>query len=167
MKSKNLTILILSIFGALRLFAADESGTDEVAPSFGRYDGSAENVALVKILVNPSAFLGKKVRVVGVYHHDFEASYLFLSRDSLEGYDVESAIKLPVDPVQLPGPEAGIERMNGCVVAIEGTLYKTSDRFGDRLGLRNMNRIYYKGGKLQDKRVSITQPNNGETPRVK
>lgn len=108
---------------------------------FGKFDGTAEDAATVCVLTNPNQYVGKKVRIIGVYFHDFETSNLFFSRDALEAYDVSSAIGLPVLEKLLPASVSELESLNGCLVAVEGVVY--SD--GARLSLKEVTRIFLKG----------------------
>ena len=127
--------------GAVSWMAGSGFMTASDTFDFGKFDGHSEDSAMVCVLANPDHYLGKRVRVIGAYFHDFETSNLFLSRDSLESYDVSSAIGLPIPQKLLPGPVADLELLNGCLVAVEGVIY----RDGNRVSLKDVSRIFLKG----------------------
>lgn len=135
-------IISLKFFSAV-LAALMGCGIVATAKSFdfGKLDAKAEDVAAVCVLVNPDQYVGKKVRVIGAYFHDFENSYLFLSRDALEAYDVSSALGLPIQEKSLPAAADDLESLNGCLVAVEGIVF----RDGVHLGLKDVSRIFLKG----------------------
>lgn len=134
-------ILKLTFIGVAFLMLAVGARAGASKYDFGEFDGKALDASAVNVLSNSKEFIGKKIRVIGVYFHDFESSRLFLSREALEAWDVPSAIQLPVAGKLLPAPVDQLEKLNGCLVAIEGVVYREANR----IGLKDVTRVFLKG----------------------
>lgn len=101
---------------------------------------------MVRLLAKPENYVGKKIRVVGVLFRDIEVSHLFISRDSLEGFDTVSAIELPSEPTAWPASQEEIDSLNERIVAVEGVVEIVPNRLHIILKMKNVTRIFGKGG---------------------
>jgi hypothetical protein len=77
--------------------------------------GEPDDVSLLQLIANPVAFDGKRVRVIGFAHIEFEGQDLFLHREDFEHMLLKNALWLDV-PLR---PE--VTKFNGRYMIVEGT----------------------------------------------
>lgn len=117
------------------------SALSVAAYDFGKPDIDAIPVSLVQLLSRPEAFVGRKVRVMGVLSwHPDDGALLFLSREHYNAADIASSIDLPIKDELLPAPGKDVEKVNGSIVSVEGVVVIWGS-VNKRVAIRPVTRI--------------------------
>jgi hypothetical protein len=74
-----------------------------------------DNVSLVQVIANPRSYDGKRIRVVGFCHLEFEGNALYIHREDFEQLLLKNAVWLDVERT----PERSL--LNDRYVSVEGT----------------------------------------------
>jgi hypothetical protein len=90
--------------------------------------GAVADTSLIKLIANPQAYSGKKVRVTGYLHQKNEDSGLYLSKDAADYLVAENAIwvdfsnnlKMEAVSIERKSPDVTIDYFDGKYVEIEG-----------------------------------------------
>jgi len=90
------------------------------AQDYGTLNGSAREVSVVQLIVQPEKHVDAAVRVRGALHWEFEGSYLFLSRDHLESYDTASAVAVGLSNKSGAPTKEQLEACSNSLVMVEG-----------------------------------------------
>ena len=85
-------------------------------------------VALVRLLVNPEKFNGKFVYTSGYYHHEFESSAIYLSRDDARHWVAENRIWIGDSANQKTATTLG--SFNNCFISVRGRVNYEADGVG-------------------------------------
>lgn len=78
--------------------------------------GDAERIPMVRLLSNPGAYDGKSVRIFGVLRHDFEATAIYLDKESYDYGIVTNAIFITTNYTD----DSLLQKMKGEYIEITG-----------------------------------------------
>jgi hypothetical protein len=79
--------IIVAVFGALLMFA--QVLTCQGKPDNGYYpkggpDLGVDDVSIIQLVANPQLYDGKRIRIIGFLHLEFEGNVIYLHREDFE-----------------------------------------------------------------------------------
>jgi hypothetical protein len=86
-----LVILLASIFLCFGTIVAQQSNEGYFVPG-PIEEARVPNVSLIQLIANPQQYEGKRIRIIGYLHLEFEGDAIYLHREDFEQGIVENAI---------------------------------------------------------------------------
>lgn len=115
---KTTAVVAIAFLSALTAFPAD----------LGERLPQALSEALVKVIAKPQDFVGKPIRISGIFSWGFEDEKLFMTFDHFAMYDEASAVDLRLDETRSGIKGADLEAYRGFRVKLEGVLVEQTPR---------------------------------------
>ena len=80
----------------------------------------SKTVSLIKLIANPEQFDGKKIRVIGYCHLEFEGNGLYLNKEDFDYSINKNSIWIEI-PVKHPESDSSFSKFSNQYVLMEGT----------------------------------------------
>ena len=122
--SKRVIIASVAVAGML---AACQSRRPLEFVEFGQSTPEITLTPIAAVLADPARFSGRRIRLQGVLHIEFESNQVCLDRPSLEFFATGNCLRLSLAS-QLADEEGQIARWNGSYATLEGVLETTTTR---------------------------------------
>jgi hypothetical protein len=75
--------LVLVMFGSLLFSGITQSQTKGYYPKGGP-DNGVDDVSIIQLIANPQSYDGKRVRIIGFLHLEFEGNAIYLHREDFQ-----------------------------------------------------------------------------------
>lgn len=121
-----MTRLVLVMFGSIMFAFSAQSQSNGYYPKGGP-DNGVQDVSMIQLIANPQSFDGKRVRIIGFLHLEFEGDEIYLHREDFQNVLPKNAlwINVPKDMTH-----AQIEAVNNHYVICTGTFVATMHGHG-------------------------------------
>ncbi len=101
-------------------------------------------VPIISVIANQEKYYGKNIIVKGYLRYEFEAHYLFLSKESADMVITSNAIPLYFETLPAEITEEDLEKLNGKYVALGGDFEYLGDEYGYGV-IKNISYLSYLG----------------------
>ncbi len=112
-----------------------------------------EQVPLIRLIANPRVYDGRRVRLIGFMHLEFEGDALYLDREAFEAANDYSSVRIAWS---MGDAQRVAKRLNDRYVLIEATFNAGDEDDGFALRLQDLTRLEYWPSRRESEREART-----------